>query len=439
MILRNSNKYALTTWWNTAKNYAAQSGSTYLNLGGGAEDNIRPPAAEAMGLATSIRLGIYDPLQTGVSTATATAMTKKLIDSIAHSHFSNAGGWGTSAHPSSVSGGSGWQTALWASQAGNAAWIFWDYLNTTERAEVRNMVEAEANRMIGWTIPYYRDLSGTVQYPGDSKAEELAWDANILQLATAMMPNHANYNSWMQKRLELALGANARLSDLSAAKRNLVVNGKTLAQWLNGTNVYDDGTVVNHNRVHPAYMLYPLITAQGVLDQSLAGKATPAADIRGFAPVYDALVDLNWTPGAAPAQYASDPNVPTTVNAPGGPIYSGTSTVAGDPSDIYYPMANDWGFGSRMDFAYLDMIGTTVTTNGSTLDAFASQGGAYWAPIHLAKQLNMQARFTDGHTYASGENTYYGREEAIADYAARACLLRLLWANSKISTTYAAF
>ncbi|WP_018157590.1 hypothetical protein [Demetria terragena] len=438
-ILRNSNKYAVTTWWNTVKDYDAQDASPYLNFGGANEKNIRPPAAQAMGLATSIRLGIYDPKQTGVSTATAKAITTRLISSLAHTHYSNAGGWGTKNPPGGAGGSLGWQTALWASEAGNAGWMFWDYLSAQQRTEVKNMVESEANRFIGWTPPYYRSVDGKVLYPGDTKSEELAWDANILELAVGMMPNHPNHDRWMDKRIELNLAAHARPEDLSAAKRDTVVNGKSLGQWLKGTNVYDDGTAVNHSRIHPAYMLYPFITANGVLNQGLAGKATPYADLRGFPVVYKALADLKWTPGPAPAQYAVDSTLPKQIDAPGGTIYANSSTKAGDPSDIYYPQANDWGFGSRMDFALVDLIGATVSYNGKTLDHMTSKGGAYWAGVHLGKQLNMQARFSDGHTYANGENTYDGREEMVSDLAGRAVLLRLLGANGKIALTADAF
>jgi len=37
-ILKNTNKYALTTWWNTK--YAGQTGA-YLNFGGTSEEDIR--------------------------------------------------------------------------------------------------------------------------------------------------------------------------------------------------------------------------------------------------------------------------------------------------------------------------------------------------------------------------------------------------------------
>lgn len=301
------------------------------------------------------------------------------------------------------------------------------------------MVEAEANRFVGWTVPYYRTTAGSVLYPGDSKAEELAWNANILQLAVAMMPDHANYQSWMQKRLELSLASYARPEDLAPANINKQVNGRTLGQWLGGSNVYDDGTVVNHNLVHPGYMTFPTITAMGVVNQSLAGKSTPFADVRGFPVVYDALVDLSWVPGPKPAQYSVDTYISSSIGQPGGHIYNGTSTVPGATTDIYYPMGNDWGVGGRMEFAFMDVIATSVHTPFGPLDSWASTGGAYWAEIHLSRVWNMQARYPDRRTYAPGENTYYGREEYVAQMAAQAYLIRFLAANSRVTVSAGAF
>ena len=191
-ILANSNKFAVTTWWNTTKNFDSQASSPYLSFGGTDEASIRPAAAEAMALATALRFGAYDPVATGVSTVDATAITVKLATSVAYRHYSNSsGGWGTSSAPTSW-GGNGWQSSLWANAAGTAAWLMWDSLSTTDREYVRIMIEAEANRYLTFTPYYYRNLAGTVLIPGDTKAEEMAWDGNILQLATAMMPNHAN-------------------------------------------------------------------------------------------------------------------------------------------------------------------------------------------------------------------------------------------------------
>jgi len=59
-ILKNTNKYAVTTWYHTARKFADQT-EPYLNFGGIQETSIRPSAAQAVALATTLQLGLYDP------------------------------------------------------------------------------------------------------------------------------------------------------------------------------------------------------------------------------------------------------------------------------------------------------------------------------------------------------------------------------------------
>ena len=439
-ILANSNKFAVTTWWNTTKNFDSQAGSVYLNFGGTDEPSIRPAAAEAMALATALRFGAYDPVATGVSTADATAIALKLVTSVAYRHYSNtAGGWGTSSAPTSW-GGNGWQSSLWANAAGTAAWLMWDSLSATDRGYVRTMVEAEANRYLTFTPYYYRNLAGTVLIPGDTKAEEMAWDGNILQLATAMMPNHANYSAWMNKRVQLSLAAVARPADVDATNGPKVINGKRLDVWLTGSNAFNDGTVVNHGIVHPEYQTFPSIILYGAVDQALAGRPVPYADLRGFPAFYNSIVTQTWTAGPKPAQYNVDSSITHGINAPGGVVYASTATGATDTTDIYFPMGNDWGTGNRVNFLQMDVFAATIPSLYGALDAGLPQGGAYWAPVHAQKILNQQARFTDGHTYLNtGENSYAGREEMVGQIAAYTYLARLLGANSRFSVTNAGY
>ena len=169
-ILNNTNKYALTTWYNTIKNFDAQTG-TYLDCGGIAEGNIRPSASEALALAASLRTGLYDPAITGVAVVKAKAVAGKLIRSLAYRHRINlTGGWGGV-----------WQSGLWAAYAGVAGWLMWDdpSQSSTDRQNVREMVEYEANRYIGYKVPYYKDAAGTtcLSRGQQSRGERLGCDA----------------------------------------------------------------------------------------------------------------------------------------------------------------------------------------------------------------------------------------------------------------------
>jgi hypothetical protein len=420
-ILSNANKYALTTWWTTK--YASQNG-TYLDFGGTGENNIRPPASEAYALAAAIATNGYDATATGVSLTTARSIAVKLIASVALRHIANSvGGWSTSAAPSG-SGSPGWQTAYWAALAGTAGWLMWNDLSVTDQGYVRKMVEFEANRFIGYHVPYWKDRSGSFSRAcGDTAAEENAWNAQLLLLAPVMMPQHSRRSGWTHKGLELAIGSFARPSDIGSSTDVL---GRPLTDWLEGTNVNNDGTLVNHNIYHPDYMttVSELVSA-GVVD-SLAHQATPTGVLHDADLEYAALVQKAFAPPPALPCPTSPAFLAPPASDPSGFIY-----ISGG-SDIFYPEGNDWGTDRRMHFADMDAMATAFG-----FDNLVSSGGTYWEPFHAQKVLDMQSRssggVSDGRTYyAAGEDTYAGREEWVAREAGQAWLTKWIASKSAI-------
>lgn len=427
--LDNSTKYAMGGWW-TAKNFAAQAAAPFLSFGGVGELEIRDPSNAAFLLATSLTTSQYDPAYVGFTAPQATATATRLVSSLAYRHLANlgTGGWGNA-----------WQSALWATNAGAAGWMLWGSLTPADRLRVCTMVQHEANRFLTLAPPYYMNTSGVVLTPGDSKAEENAWNSGILALAASMMPTHPNHATWTQQAIRWALSAQARPND-RAMWGTSVVNGQTLNTWLNGSNLYNDGTIVNHNLVHPEYQVASTLAAQGIAFQSLAQKPSALGYIRGFTVIYKSLVDQVWTPGAIPAQYAVDSSLSSqTVDAPGGRVYHTTSSSATVHTDIYYPMGNDWGPANRGTFTLLDAIGDAGTIpGGDRFDQAATVRGDFWGPIHIQKTLNQQARFTDGRTFLnSSEFGYPGREMQGGQLTAWAYMFRWLKANGKINVTNA--
>jgi hypothetical protein len=396
-ILLNTHRYALTTWY-TAKGFdtAAQQAATYLDLGGILEENIRPVASEGLALAVSIKTGLYNPNVTGVDSYGAITKAAKLIRSVAAAHKVNrTGGWGDQ-----------WQSALWAAYAGLAGWLMWDsaYFTAADQQNIRQFVEYEANRFIGFRPPYYRDRAGNILIAGDSKAEENAWNAMLLQAATAMMPNHANYDAWNYKAIELMMSAFARPADTT---RTALVNGRSVADWLYGSNINDDGIVINHSILHPDYMVTISENNFAGLTNSLARRPTPAAAFHNCDLVYGALVDHNFVAGSSYPPGG-------TIDPPGGTIYRDGS------ADLYYPQGNDWGTGRRMHVALTD-----VQAQAFGFETRASQRGGVWEPLHAQRVLDMQKLNADRRTYASaGQDTYAGREEWVAAHAAQAYLTK---------------
>lgn len=404
-LLRNANKYALNTWW-SSKGYSGQS-QTYLDFGGIEEVNIRAPSSEAVSLAIALKMGGYSEAVTGVTEANAKAIALKLIRSLAYRHKKNtAGGWGDQ-----------WQSALWAAQIGTAGWLLWDDLSATDQEYVRLCVGTEANRFIGYQTPYFKNRAGTVQTPGDSKAEENSWNATVLQIATAMMPNHPNFEAWMFKNAELMVSSYAKPSNIN--NTTSFFNGGSLAWWLEGSNANDDLTVINHDRIHPDYMMTVSQNLRAALVYPMAGKPVPRAALVNAAPLYTTLVDLSFTAGA------SYPDTNTTIYAPGGTIFKANSP------DLYFPQGNDWGTMRRMNSANMD-----VMARAFSLDGGASVKAPVWEARHAQLVADMQARSTTGQTYvASGEDTYSGREEWVAALAGYAYWTKWITSQGIYSTT----
>ncbi|TSC71741.1 MAG: hypothetical protein G01um101438_943 [Parcubacteria group bacterium Gr01-1014_38] len=379
-ILVNANRYALTTWWKQ-RGWSRQR-DAYLSLGGTDEAHIRPPASEAFALAISLKTGAYDPRKTGVPVAVAKERTLRLVRSLAYRHRANTpGGWGDN-----------WQTALWASSAGAAGWLLWDELSPTDQRFVQRMVEHEAHRFRKYRPPYYRTRAGSIRFPGDSKAEENAWNGRILQLATAMMPKHPRKEIWQEAMIALMLSAFARPAD---TERTDELHGRPLAEWLNGSNAESNGSVVNQGRTHPDYFTNVTDNVHAALLYTLAGLPIPEAAFFNADVVYAALVNQPF---------------------PGGTIYRPGS------GEIRYPEGTRWGEKRRMHFALFD-----VQARAFGFDRKARRRGAYWEPLHTQTVLSMQQRSKDGRTYlTAAEDTYPGREEWVADLAAQAYLTRWL-------------
>jgi hypothetical protein len=401
--MNNSLRYALTTWWKLK--FGSQANAKVLDLGGIDEYHVRGPAMEAYALAIALKTNSYLPAVTGVSAATAQAVAIKLVTALADQHASNsASGWGRT-----------WQSPLWSAQAGTAAWLLWDKLPVATRTAVVNMVQSEAGALTYYPVPYYQDPTGKVLYPGDSKAEEDSWDSMILQLAVAMMPTHPLASAWSRKDTELMLAAYSRPQDLTDPT---VINGQPLSTWLHGSNIFADGTLVNHGIVHPDYMATIIQNLTAPLVAAFAGQAAPISSRHNADVVYGAMTNVTFRPPPPHNQG------PWPWLAPGGTIYVPGSW------QLYYPQGDDWGTGRIADIVALDEMAADLH-----VDDLATVPAATELTLHLQRAAAMQARSKDGRSYISAsEDTYNLREEWVAYQLGLAWLTR--WETSNALTSF---
>jgi hypothetical protein len=371
-----------------------------LQRSSSAELSIRLPAMSALTVAVGLSTGAYDAKTVGRTRAGGLRYVDQLVRSIACSHVSvSPGGWGR-----------GWQTAHWAMLTGAAAWLVWDDLSPETRADVTSVVVDEADRLTDLAVPYWGLPDGTIVTPGDTKAEENAWNSALLALAAAMMPGSPRAALWREASAELAVAAFATRADDTSSTP---VNGVPLSTRLQGFNAYPDGTVENHQRIHPDYSsAIQLLWTAADFDR-LARQRVAEAMFHNAGLVYSAFSTRVYEAGApSPAG--------GTYVEPGGTVY-----LPGE-SGIYYPQGDDWGTARRAHFVSLDAHATVYA------DYVRSTG---WGPHEAltwhekGQQALVQSSGTnDGRTYsvdpvvAAQEDTYPGREEYAAQNLATAWL-----------------
>ena len=255
-------------------------------------------------------------------------------------------------------------------------------------------------------VEYWADATGTIVHRGDTKSEEDAWNAALLELALMMMPRHPQAPTWRRKAVDLEVAAYARISDLNSA---VVVNGLTVADRLDGANAYDDGTVENHGVIHPDYMTNIQQSWWAADFAGLAGRAVPQSAFHNAALTYGAFTTVQF-PVGSPSLANGQP-----YGEPGGALYRLGS------NDIYYPQGSHWGTGRRAHFVSFD-----AHAYAYGLDSASSWPARDALTQHVAGQLALVANngTGDGRTYsydpttANSQDNYNGREEYAASQLA---------------------
>ncbi|NUP45713.1 MAG: hypothetical protein HOW97_00140 [Catenulispora sp.] len=416
-ILRNSSRYLATTWYpNTYKGVASDG---YLNLdipGAVPEQSFRLPGMAALSIATAVKLNDWDAGASGISADEAANRAATLVRSLAHRYYTNNSLAGVSTW------GNGWQTPLWAFYTGQAAWLVWDKLSPAERDDVARMLATEADRLASGNDVYLTsdqagaklfqyDRGNTDVTPGDTKAEEDNYDAQLLGLAVAMMPNHPHAADWQRRNEDLLIAAAAMPQDLSNPNW---VNGRQLSGWLQGYNLQADGTLQNHNILHPLYMTALDQSLQQAGTFALAGQCVPQASQLNVDKLYPALTNNKSFPYApVPGNPAANVTPPITM---ANPIYQSPT----DPA-INYPQGNDWGKEFPAYYGSFDaLVGVYNLAPGADTNA----------DTHLQAELRLQSRFSTGQTYVpwnpqttpadQAENSYVGAEQRVGQISAQA-------------------
>jgi hypothetical protein len=270
-------------------------------------------------------------------------------------------------------------------------------------------VAHEADRFVApdYRVPYWRGLDNRENFQGDTKAEENAWNAMILQVAVAMMPGHTHAAAWKRIGSELMVSAFALRKDAESNTR--VLDGRPVKTWLKGYNLREDGAVINHNILHPDYMATPTLNLRAYLLQPLANQAIPQTAEFNADRIYRTFVTHAWP-------------VPP-YKAPGGTIY-----LPGKP-EVYYPMGTDWS-PFRFDIYYL--YDTFAHVRG--WDRGLPHRARDWMKVRAERMLAMQARFPTRSMYAKEEHPApYPNDQMVAWQMGDALLLLWLQGQNALS------
>ncbi len=158
-----------------------------------------------------------------------------------------------------------WQTPMWSGSMGLACVLVQSNLPAATVDGVRRVVVSEADHRAG-----IAPASGHV---GDTKAEENAWQGNILVLAAAWMSTSNNAPTW-----------------LTAAKKYLAntytfdfTNDDPLAGWVTTDNLYHDYALENHGFYHPTYEMVAGMSSGDSLLMARLANTNVAAQLQPFA------------------------------------------------------------------------------------------------------------------------------------------------------------
>lgn len=156
-----------------------------------------------------------------------------------------------------------WESSLWAMSAAYSAFFQWDKLSYIQKKYIENMLKSECNYELHRSVP--------TCYDGDTKAEENAWEVDVLAVTLGLCPNDSIAPYWFDKLRAFAINSYSHIED---SKDKTIIDplydNKTVADFYVGKNLYDDYTLQNHNFFHTSY--------QNVVIQEL-GEAALAMDL----------------------------------------------------------------------------------------------------------------------------------------------------------------
>lgn len=233
---------------------------------------IRPNTGAVAGFAFLYRFGTYDEGEVGTSREALLDETiVPMLRYLATTHVT-----GTRPTSDGKPWGDAWQSAHWTAHLAHAAWWVWDDLPDDLRGPLRRVVAHEADRIAATRPPHQVEL--------DTKAEENAWNSQVLSTAVLLLPDDPRRPGWEKAFQVWALSSFLRPAD---ATNTTTVDGRPVSEQFTGANIRDDFTLENHSIVHPDYMTCFSLSLGSALDYAMTGRKAPEALLHNVAGLYE--------------------------------------------------------------------------------------------------------------------------------------------------------
>jgi hypothetical protein len=232
----------------------------------------------------------------------------------------------------------GWQSSMWAASMGFTAALLERQLDPSLVAACKKVVAQEAS----W-LSKKPPASG---YRYDTKAEENAWQSNILTLAAAWMPADARAPKWLHDARYYLANTYTVPTDSSCA----------LKDWICTQTLFPSYALENHGFYHPTYQM---VAGMSLGDSYLMAKMINKGVARKIGPFADHNVK---------------------------PVWQFIKGIILDSGDMAFPSGLDWSLHDYEHISYLAWLA----------DHFRAPE-AEWAEPRLARQiLYRQAVNGDG-------------------------------------------
>ncbi len=214
----------------------------WFGQGGNAENSLRTLANFIFVYCLLATDALYDPTPSGVTRDNLLRHARAAIRYMTRTHVTgdmpcnNGRPWGNH-----------WQSAWWTAKMAAGVQLLGDRLSLWDKKAVKRVIVHEADRHLVRRAP-----SG-LRY--DTKAEENAWDSEILAWASGLYPDHPHAPAWERKAREFFMNTLSVAADRTDAT---LVDGRPVRDQVYTRNVHPDFTIENHGAYHFGYMACPL-------------------------------------------------------------------------------------------------------------------------------------------------------------------------------------